>query len=276
MAESLTVSHTRLDMLSKCGEMFRRRYIEGHKRPPGVAMHVGRAVDTAVNSDLESKMDGAGLLEVSEVQSLAADTLDREWTNDPPELHADEAEAGESATRGAAVDKSVRLAGLHHCNLAPEIEPTAIQRGFEVPLDGAGYPVRLIGFLDIQEGSERIRDTKTSKKSPARNQADLSTQLSIYALAAKALDGVMPDEVVLDYLVDLKTPKAFSLTSARTDESIEPVLRRIERFIDTHDKGAFIPARPDDWWCSKRWCGYWTDCPFAARPVTVAPFAAAK
>lgn len=265
----LRVSHTRLDMMSRCGEMYRRRYVEGERSRPGVAMVVGRAVDAAVNEDLAAKMDRGELLDVSAIRDVARDTAAREWEEEPPELHDDELEAGEKAAHGAAIDKSVRLAELHHRDIAPGVQPTSVQRGFAVPLTGAGYPVELTGYLDIQEGPKRIRDVKTSGKSPTKDTADNSTQLSIYALAAQALDGVMPAEVVLDYLVDLKTPKAVTLSSVRTPDDVLSVLRRIERFIEAHQRGAFVPARPTDWWCARRWCGYWTTCPFAARPSSV-------
>ena len=42
------VSSTRMGMLSRCGEQFRRRYVEHDIVPPGVALIVGSAVDRSV------------------------------------------------------------------------------------------------------------------------------------------------------------------------------------------------------------------------------------
>lgn len=264
------VSHTRMAMLSRCGEQFRRRYVEGEILPPGVALIVGGAVDRSVTTNMRRKLSGEDLLPLEAVADVARDECSQRWQAGDVLLTDEEVELGVAKTKGGSIDKSVRLATLHAKELAPSIEPTHVQRGFELDLSDAGYPARVVGYLDLQEGSARIRDTKTSKRSPSGDEADGSLQLGLYALAAKVLDGALPARVQLDYLVDLKTPKVVTLESRRDDASLAPVLRRIERFIETVDRGHFQPASPDDWACSRQWCGFYTSCPFAARPVSVA------
>jgi hypothetical protein len=70
-----------------------------------------------------------------------------------------------------------------------------IQELYPTPFgDRSPYPERLV-----------IRDSKTSKKSPNKDAAENSDQLGVYALASQILDGRLPDEMTLDYLV--QTPK---------------------------------------------------------------------
>ena len=262
------VSHTRMAMLSRCGEQFRRRYLDGDVMTPGAALIVGGAVDRSVTTNMRHKLSGEGLLSLEAVADFARDECSMRWSAGEVLLTDDEVELGPAKAKGEAVDKSVRLAQLHASHLAPSINPTHVQRGFDLDLSGAGYPAHVVGYLDLQE-PERIIDTKTSKRSPGGAEADTSLQLGLYALAAKVLDGALPAHVQLDYLVDLKTPKVVRLESSRDEAALAPVLRRIERFIETVQRGHFQPASPDDWACSRQWCGFFGSCRFALRPVSV-------
>lgn len=259
------VSHTRMAMLSRCGEQYRRRYVEGEILPPGVALIVGGAVDSSVSENMRHKMEHDSLLALDAVGAIAADECAMRWSAGDVILSDDEVMLGAAKVKGEAVDKSVRLARLHAKEVAPAIEPTHVQRGFEVELDGA----LLTGYMDIQE-RRRVRDTKTSKRAPQANAADTSLQLGIYALAARVLDDTLPDVVQLDYLIDGRKPVSLSLASTRDDAALDAVLARVNRFVETVRAGAFQPVDPDSWVCSRQFCGYHSTCPFAVRPVSVA------
>ncbi len=260
MSEKKHLSISQLNMLSFCGEQYRRRYILGEKRPPGVSLLVGRSVDDSVNANLGNKIITKELLSVEQVLDIARDTLNHEWEREEIFLDEKEKILGEKQARGNAVDKAVRLAELHATKLSPLINPTHVQRKWEIELDG--YPVDLIGFIDVQEGSKAIRDTKTSGKSPAKNAADTSDQLTIYAMAAYVLDGQIPEKLTLDYLVDLKTPKESVIETTRTVDDFKPLLARIENACIVLEKGAFVPARQDNPLCSPKWCGYALTCKY--------------
>jgi hypothetical protein len=122
-----------------------------------------------------------------------------------------------------------------------------------------------------------IRDTKTSKRSPSEDSAEDSNQLVSYGLATLVLDKKLPDATVLDYLV--RTPKRHDLnyvprSSTVTMDDINVFLFRFARAIHSWHvackTGAFLPANTDDWHCSESYCGYWSMCPAAKRPHTVA------
>lgn len=259
---------TALSMMQGCGEQFRRRYIEGHKIPPGVRMIVGKATDISITANLSNKIATGELLDDEVVSDIARDALNREWDAEGVALDDDEAGKGIAAVRGEAVDKSIRLAVLHHEVAAPKIKPTAVQRAFAI--DVPGYGIELAGTMDIQEGLDCVRDTKTSAKSPTADAAHDSDQLTMYALAGQVLDGVAPKRVALDFLVDLKTPKAVTLESTRDASDFSVLLSRVENAAMAIQKGVFVPARQDDWRCSQKWCGYWHSCRYARRPKTVA------
>jgi hypothetical protein len=66
-----------------------------------------------------------------------------------------------------------------------------------------------------------------------------------------------------------KEMKLVTLESKRTAEDLPHLARRIQSAVQVMESGLFTPAPVDAWWCSKRFCGYWNICPYAARPVSV-------
>jgi hypothetical protein len=115
-----------------------------------------------------------------------------------------------------------------------------------------------------------IRDTKTSKKTPSEDEADKSTQLSGYAVAATAIYGKTPDALALDFLVDLKRGTEYAPRfTTRTPDDDAVFFNRLANAVNTIKSGIFTPTKPDDWRCSKKWCGYFEVCPYAKRPKSV-------
>lgn len=257
------LSITQLNMLSRCGEQYYQRYVKGLKVPPGISLIIGKTVDSSVTKNLTQKLNGQDLLPVEAVVDFAAQEFNREWEASEVALSEEELEKGVRVVKGEALDKSVRLAGLHAIEMAPTILPTHLQRKVQVEL--TKYPYDLLGYIDIQEGSKAIRDTKTSGKTPAKDIADKDDQLTIYAMMVKVTDGVIPETLCLDYLVDLKTPTAKVFTTQRTEDDFKPILRRVEAAALALEKGVFIPARETDWWCSPKWCGYHSTCQYVKR-----------
>lgn len=268
MDKKLHLSVSQLDMLSRCGEQYRRRYVEGEIIPPGIALIVGSSTDKAVSSDLQHKIDSGELLPDEAVADIARDNVVNSMESGNVLLTPDEAIAGIKAVKGEAIDKAVRLSRLHHKELAPVLKPTHVQRWWRVELQG--YPRDLIGIIDVQEGSEAVRDTKTASKSPAANAAHESDQLTMYAIACRVCDGVIPRKLTLDHLVDNKTPKLVTLETTRTEQDFLPILARVETALAALEKGVFVPARQTDWWCSERFCGFANTCRYYRQIKTFA------
>lgn len=242
----------------QCGEAFRRRYLENEIIPPGVAALVGTATDRAVTRNLQSKLDTKTLLTLEEIADTARDGLNQAWESGV-KLDPEEMAAGIKKVKGDATDKAVRLSCLHAKSKAPEIEPTRLQRKWVLELNG--YPMDLVGAIDIQE-ARTIRDTKTTGKTPSEDIAHKSLQLTAYALAVAKIDGTAPEKVMLDYLIDNKTPVAKTYQSERGPEDFQIFLNRVEALIIAIEKGVFLPVSPDHWMCNPKWCGYASSCKF--------------
>lgn len=261
------LSNSQLDTLTKCGQQWYFRYVEGLRMPPGVRLLVGRAVDGSVNTNLQTKIDTDELLPTEAVADIAGDTLEREWQTTGVELDPDEKELGIKKVKGAAKDRSIGLAVRHAEHLAPGLRPVQVQRKFEIDMEG--YDVTFLGYIDIDEG-DQIRDTKTTRKGKGQVKGDvnISTQLTAYALAKKVIDGKVPKKVHLDFVFDRfdnkrdREPQSETFSAKRTNADFQPLLNRIERAVEVIESGMFMPAPPGSWWCHPKWCGYWAICPW--------------
>lgn len=256
-----------LDM-ARCGERFRRRYIEGERAPSTPSLIRGTAVHRSVERNLRARLEDPAklaLLPAEEVADIARDAASYEWENGV-RLTKKESAIGLEKARGELLDRVVRLSLEHRKALAPNIKPSHVERQWTV--DIKGYPFQLAGQIDIQEVSFDVRDTKTSRKTPSGNPAETSIQLSCYALAVQKHDGVLPKSVGLDYLIDLKRgTKIVEFRSDRTDD-FRPFLDRVAIAHAAMEKGIFQPAHPDDWCCSDDYCSFFDSCRYVRRPVS--------
>jgi len=246
-----------------CMERFRRQYIEGERIPPGVAAIVGTGTHKGVEVNLSHKIETGELLPVESVQDAARDGLMAAWKSQAITLTPEEASQGVNEVQGRAVDRAIRLARLHHIEKAPEIEPLEVERRWSLDIPGMSF--ELVGTMDVRE-QEIIRDTKTTGKTPSSDIAAKSMQLKAYALAVKVLERTPPGKVALDYLVDIKTPKAVTVEYEIDNDDFQVVLARVEIIDRAMKAGVFMPVEPTHWCCSEMWCGFWRSCRYVSRP----------
>lgn len=260
-----------LDMLSKCGEQFRRRYIEGEIIPPGTALICGTATHKSVKANLGHKLTTGELLALDSVSDAARDAVNDTWDREGVRLLEDEQNVGLDKLRGLAVDKAIRLSRLHATHLAPTIQPRRIEYPWVLKLPEDRYDFDFAGTMDLEDDAGVIHDTKTKKASPKAGEADRDAQLTSYALfkAVQEHEQIVP--VGFDFLIDTKTPKVAIQRSIRVRSDFDVLLHRLEAANNCIKAGVFVPARESDWWCSKAWCGYSQTCPFFTRRVTTGP-----
>jgi len=257
-----------IDMLARCGIQFQRRYgarfgvwDEEEIIPPGVALAIGISVHKGVQSNLEYKIDKDQLLTAEQIKDITRDEFQKVW--DGGMLLTEEESININNTRDSNIDLSIKLVLLHNNELAPSLNPIAVENWFVIELKD--YPYNLSGKIDIIE-KDCIRDTKTSGKSPTADVGK-STQMATYSIARKVATGEFPKKIFLDYLIKTKTPKLVTVESKPDPLWIKPLYRRIERTIEiiqSIKKGnqAFMPADPNSWICCEKWCGYAKSCKF--------------
>lgn len=257
MKRHLSVSQ--LNTLTRCPQQFYHRYVLGEKRPPGVALVIGKGVHAAVEKDLGAKLEWGELLPDDSIADFAADATRRLWKQDEPVRTEDDPD------EGGAIDEAVKLAELHHEKVAPVVEPVALERPFVLEVPDFSFDIK--GVVDVEE-TNVIRDTKTSAKAPSGNPATKSLQGELYTLEAKVRGH--DKAFVLDHLVRGKTARYIPSHATFTENDHRSFLKRVEQFGKMVESGSFPPTDPTNWACSAKWCGWWDSCDWGARQkVTV-------
>ncbi len=264
------LSPSSLSMLSKCGEQFRFRYVDGRVRPPSASLIRGKAMHLGQACTLEQKITDGVLMGDEEVADITATGFDAEWAGSSVELSKKEREVGLAKTKDTAKDAAVALATLYNRQVAPGVDPESVERKLSVAIDG--FPFDLLGYADVVERDKTIRDSKTRGNVPPESLILDSLQAEVYPVAIEAIDGTRPKLFKLDVMVEQVTQRQHVELIRPVPDDDSALLRRLESAAHVIEKGAFMPADPDWWGCSAGWCGYWDLCPYGAAhrssPVT--------
>lgn len=235
-------------MYLRCPAQYKFRYIDGIILPPKSALTRGKAVHKGQEHNYQQKIETRKDVKLSEVQEVTAATFE--------EL-APETEWEKDEDPGKIKDETISLASLYHTEVAPTVQPILVEEKVTVEFDNTPYT--LLGYIDVVDEKGFIRDTKAVSRTPSAEEATRSIQLTSYALAHRYLMGVPEAGVVLDYLVNNKTPKVVQLKATRTDEDIKRFLSILGRVAEAISNNIFYP-NPNNFMCSERHCGYWKLC----------------
>ena len=254
-------SPTQLSMYLRCGEAYRRRYIEGEVIPPGVALIRGSAVHKGAETNFRQKIESHEDLPSSVIQEAAAAAFDERASGEVL-LTGDEVAIGLKKVLGEAKDSTVRLADLYALQVAPSIQPLFVEERIEIPVHSHDRRLDLVGIIDVVSDLKDVIDLKTSKRRKTSNEVEIDAQLTWYDMAYRYLTGEAPRSVGFEVLVDKKTPEVQSVRSPRTQEDHQTLLHKLNAMEAGVKAGVFLPAAPGSWACSDRFCGYWGTCPF--------------
>lgn len=253
------ISNTQLDMYFTCPESYRRRYIEGERIPPGIALLIGSGVDRGEQANFRQKIESHADLPKSEIVEAAVAGFEAEKTGGYL-LTKDEDSVGASKIIGQAKDMVASLAGVHAEQQAPEYQPIAVQKEIKIIFPRATHDI--LGYVDLIDDRQTVTDFKTGAKKKPQKDADESTQLTIYAAAYQIEYGQPPAEVRLDTLVKTKMPGRQLLISHRGNADFQAMLNRVNIMLSAVAAGIYPPAPVGSWKCSPKWCGYFTTCPY--------------
>jgi len=177
MSQKPHVSYSQVNMYLRCGEQYRRRYVEGEIIPPGVAMVQGRAVHRAAQANFEQKQQTHRDLPAREIVEIAAAAFEQDvqagvW------FSPEEESVGKEKVLGQAKDATVRLAQAHAQHQAPDYQPQAVEQFFRLELPA---PRDVVGVVDLVDQEGRVVDLKTTTRRLSQERADKSLQLTLYA-----------------------------------------------------------------------------------------------
>ncbi len=258
MTQPNKISASRIGMYTLCGLSYYNREILGLIKPPGIAARIGTATHEAIEADLKHKMDNQVLLPSEAIADIAGDALDKVLAEGGVHLTEDES-ANTDKTFGSAKDQSIKCAMAYHEQVAPRVHPTGVEVAFGAKLNDNW---RLTMHIDCLELG-RIRDTKTAATVPKEMKQSHYQQLLTYATGVYINTGELVDEVIVDMIPKLKK-KAIKVTTFRAKPTIQAMnaqMQHADLVTKAIDAGVFLPADPDHWICSAKFCGYYNECP---------------
>lgn len=259
------LSNTQLAMMWRCGEQYRRRYVEKEIIPPRMALLIGGGLHGGIEENLLQKIESHRDLPTSQIIDAAVSQFEMRahlgYT-----LSAEEESIGARKVLGDATDTVATLAMVHATEQAPEYQPTEVEKETTIELPNCSRDLKAV--TDVRDTQGRVTDFKTAARKERQQTVDTSIQLSIYAAAYQVDHGRPPSEVRLDVLTKTKHPERQLLRSQRDVSDMETLANRINVTLRAIESGIFTPADPSDWRCSDKWCGYFRTCPYAVKRGT--------
>lgn len=253
------LSPSQLDMACRCGEQYRRAYVEKDRCPPGIAQARGTAVHTAAAENFRQKITSGRDISIEDFKGIAAEAFDCEISGGIS-IGADDGNI--SVAIGEERDLVVDLAELHGRVQAPDYRrPVLVEAEFRIELPG---PFDALGIIDLADDRRIVADLKTSRRKKKQADADSSAQLTMYAAGHKQLTGELPTEARLDVAVGTKTEAVRQvLSTERGPADFAALAARINAVAKAIEAGVFLPVDPGSWVCSPRYCGYFNNgCPY--------------
>lgn len=253
-------SQSKLGMWERCGEQYRRRWIEGEVIPPGVAALRGTAVHEGARANFRQKLESREDLPAGEIVEVAVEKIRTEAAGGVM-LTEDEVARGLKAVIAEAIDETARYARAHAELQAPDYQPLIVEERISIPSGLEG--VELQGTIDLLDDQQRLVDLKTKAKTPAERDVHVSPQLTLYSALAKARTKQEPKSVRQDVLVGLKRGvERRVLETTRGPADYAALAQRLTAMDASIKAGHFPPASPEHWACSPSYCGYYRTCRF--------------
>lgn len=255
MLEHLSASQ--LTTFQMCGEKYRRRYIDGERAPSSIEAHIGKSVHKSVEVNFKSKVLSGEDLPLDAVQDAAAENYDKSLSSGvfvpPDEL------PGAKLAMAAGKDITVDLATLYRSGIAPKIQPVLVEERISIDLSGVELPV--ITVLDCYATDAVLHETKTSAKKWNEERVQASPQPPLYREAVNQITGSYPEKTVFDVLVKTKEPSAQQLEYVHGEEDLPILAKKFNLMLASIKAGIFLPAQPDHWCCSPKYCEFYFTCP---------------
>jgi len=252
-------------MYLRCGEQYRRRYIEGEKIPPGIALIKGKSIHRGAEANHRQKIDSHEDLKKKDIVEIAVGEVESIKAEDGYSLTEEEQAIGAKKILGQVKDRIAVIAELYADEVAPTIQPTLVEESWRIELPGSHD---LFGIMDYCDDKEWIGDIKTAGRSKSQGDIDNNIQMTFYSLAYQNKFGHPPAGLRMDVLVDKNVPAAQFLVSTRDKQDYQILLNKINIMLAGLKAGIFLPAAEGGWVCSKTYCGYWGECPYFRKRRT--------
>ena len=241
----MEIHQSQLNMILRCGEQFRRRYVLGHIIPPSIAAARGTGVHYANELNIRHKIIYEYDMPADDLMDAARDKYVDVLSNGvylPKEEHS-----AKKRLLGEGLDQTVRLTKLYREAVAPILKPAEPEAQFKVTVPGTDLTIA--GTMDLQ-ADNRVDDLKTSTRSWPKDRIFKEIQPVLYSLAHELLTGRKP-EFHYHVLVALTSGEKHQALSLRADQRMyKALIEKLKIAYQSVKAGIFLPANPTSWWCS--------------------------
>jgi hypothetical protein len=249
------ITQSQIESYLRCGV----RYFLEHectRRVCTVRMAVGSGVAVGAWQDNRSKLArGIGLPACEIVDASVAAYAEEIEESDCADSRLEQGQ-GEDLVANAAECYAREVAPKTTGILAAE-EPMLAEMG---DLEVAGTPdvVTTAGIGDTKVGQPWTLE-----------RADRARQLSGYAILHWSRRGRLPSRVWIDSVSRSRSGwQATRWFSVRTEKDCTAFLETARKVREAINAGTALPAPEGAWWCSRKWCPWWTRCPHISRRET--------
>lgn len=256
------LSVSQIGQYMKCGRAYEFRYVLDKPIPKTSFTALGSAVHAAAEKLHVGMMEAALPPPLEFVESAFSDAHDAHFEDPDVVIMEEDAD-------GKTKDVGMKLTRLYYKGaigelIDPEtkeplrkIYPIAAERVVRTMLKPTeGDEVPFLGIIDLEE-AEEVADLKTKRKKGNQGEVDNSLQLSLYAHVT-GKKTVRHDQLIKP---SAKLPeRLFRIRSTRTDAEIEHAVNIAADVATDIARGRFPLTMPDNWWCTEKWCPFWSDC----------------
>lgn len=240
------VSYSQIGMWNRCPKSWYYRYVEGLKVAPAGAMIEGSCYHKALETNFKQKITTMEDLPVDH----CADAFSDAWEE---RLREEERIEWEDKDPGELKDEGIWLVRTYIKEAAPDIQPAEVEQVYVKKISG----VKTVGVIDLVDTTKHIIDHKTAAKKYTQSDVDKDDQITTYAFMKSS--GALAQVHVAVKPTKTLPPRIQILKTYRTLEDIKWWLEMVEGIIAQMQSG-IAPPRSNGWWCSPRFCGYFSRC----------------
>lgn len=245
------ISISQINMYLRCSMQYYYRYIQGLKVQPKSALTLGSAIDTGLNHNYLQKIETHQDLKANEVEDVFSTEFESRKVDTLWQKDEDPAEIK---------DNGVKMIGAYHKQIAPTVQPIAVQKEIRIEFENFDYDALM--YLDLIDDTKTIIDTKTTSKRYKSEDTipdDHRRQLAFYGFGYRTQNQEPESGLRLDYLHKGTGCEPFQIPLTYSDEDLRYCHSLLGYVANAVQQKVFIPNR-SSFLCSQKWCGYWELC----------------
>lgn len=247
--ELASLSVSKINQFLRCGLAYYFRHVVGLRTPPRSYQVFGTSLHAGIAHNYRKKMESQLDLPLGEVQEF----FSADWDYQKGKVLW---ESGESPD--AMKDEGMKILSIYHGQIAPKIQPKAVEQPFEVRFDNVGYSFKgIIDLVDTNTGF--VVDHKTTRKTPSAVDVHKDLQLTAYSMGHRILFGQAPKGLRFDYMVRCRSPKVIQMETNRDESDVQRFLKLVGHVASAIKAQIFYP-NPTSFCCSAKLCPYWPEC----------------